>query len=64
MKYHRVTRNDCVSVADYADAHKLDFITDMSLLRKLANRWCDINGYKLGGYLGGKDNAWDATRGD
>ena len=61
MIYYRVTYKDCLSVATKDEATKLAHITPMDLLLKLAKRWCKKNGYKLGGYLGGKDWAWDST---
>lgn len=55
MEYHRITRNDCVTVASTAEVLVLQHITPMDLLRELAQRWCTKHGYKLGGYLGAKD---------
>lgn len=62
MNYHRVTYKDCLSVATKDERYKLTQITSMDLLADLAGRWCKRNGYRLGGYLGGKDWAWDATK--
>lgn len=60
MDYHKVTRDDCVSVATPDDKARLDVISDFYLLKALALRWCSANGYKLGGYLG--NWCWDGTR--
>ena len=63
--YHKITQDDCMSVATDAEKRRLMFITPMDLMLELANRWCDKNGYKLCGYLGrsNKDGmCWDATK--
>jgi len=59
MAYHKVTLDDCLSVADKKDKQRLLMIRDIGLQKSMALKWCDLNGYKLGNYLG-KDN-WDAT---
>lgn len=58
--YHKVTRGDCLSVATREERAKLDFISPMDLLLRLARRWCRANGYRLGGYLGSW--CWDAAK--
>ena len=59
MKYHKITRQDCLSVATPEEKGRLGSITDHALLKELAGYWCAATGYKLGGYLG-NDN-WEAT---
>lgn len=60
MNYHKVDLQNCLSVASSTEKVKLSMITDMALLKALAKKWCNKNGYKLGGYLG--NNKWDASR--
>lgn len=60
MDYHKVTYDDCLSVATPGEKALLDNIDDIWLLKTLAQRWCSANGYKLGGYLG--KYCWDSTR--
>ena len=57
--YHKVTNDNCLSVATKTEKDRLDNILDFSLMKTLAKRWCIANGYKLGGYLG--KCKWDAT---
>lgn len=57
--YHKVTKQDCLSVATKKEKVRLSQISDLALMKALANLWCSQNSYKLGGYLG-KDS-WDAT---
>ena len=59
MKYHKITLQDCLLIATPKEKVRLSMIRDMGLLKKLAQNWCDYNGYKLGGYLG--NEKWDAT---
>lgn len=62
--YHKVTYNDCLSVANPDHKVRLANITDYWLLHNLAMVWCDLHGYKLGGYLGwskADGYSWDAT---
>ncbi len=59
MDYHKITKTDCLSVATKDERLRLDMITDISLLKRLAKKWCDDKGFRLGGYLG--NNCWDAT---
>ncbi len=59
MMYHKIVLEDCLSVATAEEMFRLSHITDLALVKKLANKWCDKNGYRLGGYLG--SDAWDAT---
>ena len=59
MNYYRVTRADCLIFATKDVEDRLNSITDMSILKALALLWCAMNGYRLGGYLGG--DCWDAT---
>lgn len=60
MNYHRITLQDCLSVASPIEKVKLTQISDLGLLGHLAKIWCGVNGYKLGGYLG--NEKWDATK--
>ncbi len=57
--YHTITYKDCLSVASPDHKARLSMINDYWLLHNLAMVWCDLNGYKLGNYLG--KNCWDAT---
>lgn len=59
--YHKVTFQDCLEAATKAEAERLKNILDISLLKELALKWCEMNGYKLGGYLG--HDCWDASKG-
>ncbi len=59
MAYHKINKQDCLSVATPAETDRLNNITDYDLLKRLATRWCVANYFILGGYLG-QDN-WDAT---
>lgn len=59
MNYHKVTENDCLSVASKGERMRLSHILDFALYKRLARRWCDKNGYTLYGYLG--NLCWDAT---
>ena len=59
MGYHKVNLQDCLSVASPTEKIRLSMISDMALLKALAKKWCDKNGYKLGGYLG--NDKWDAS---
>ena len=59
MIYHTVTLDDCLSIAGKKDKLRLLMIRDLDLLKRLALKWCDQNGYKLGNYIG-KDR-WDAS---
>lgn len=59
MDYHKVTKVEYLGVATKDEKMRLDNITDVSLEKTLALRWCDANGYNLGGYLG--KGCWDAT---
>lgn len=58
--YHKVTRLDCLGVATREEKQRLNYIDDITLLKTLALKWCNKNGFKLGGYLG--DSKWDATQ--
>lgn len=60
MKYHKITLQDCLSVATPKEKIRLSMIRDGALLGTLVKRWCDMNGYKPGGYLG--NDKWDATK--
>lgn len=63
--YHKLTYKDCLGVATKDEAAKLQHITMLEDLIILAERWCRLNGFRLGGYLGWskKDGySWDATR--
>lgn len=60
MDYHKITLQDCLSVATSAEKVRLSMVSDLALLKALAKKWCDVNSYKLGGYLG--NDKWDATR--
>lgn len=62
MDYHKVNLQDCLSVASPKEKVQLSMISDIELLKRLAIDWCDVNDYKLGGYLG--NEKWDATRED
>ena len=62
MNYHRITLQDCLLTATPKEKVRLSMISDLKLLKRLAQNWCDVNGYKLGGYLG--NEKWDATRED
>lgn len=62
MDYKKITLLDCLSVASHTEKMRLSMISDLALLKLLVNKWCDVNGYKLGGYLG--NDKWDATKGD
>ena len=55
--YHKLTKDDCLSVATTEERDKLNYITDIFLLKELAERWCKKNKRELGGYLG--NNKWD-----
>ena len=59
MNYHKITYNDCQSVATKDEKKTLGYITSMDLMLALAQRWCSNSGYRLGGYLGRW--CWDAT---
>lgn len=58
--YHKVTKDDCLSVATSEEHNRLLCITDMDLLIKLANRWGEGRGYKIGYYIG--NDCWDSFR--
>ena len=60
MKYHKVNKADCLSVATNDEGVRLNQILDTALMKHLAKRWCDNSRYKLGGYLG--SDKWDATK--
>ena len=60
MKYHRVDLQDCLLMATPKEKDKLSMIQDLDLLKELAEDWCEMNSYKLGGYLG--DVRWDSTK--
>ena len=45
-----VTKEDCLVVAEPFERQRVN--GDDRLLRELAERWCDMFGYRLGGYLG------------
>lgn len=57
--YHKVNKDDCLSVATKTELTRLNSIWDFALFKTLALRWCDKNGYKLYGYLG--NLCWDAS---
>lgn len=55
---HRtISRQDCLDVATLKERSRLAQITDITLLKQLALRWCKSYGYKLGGYTG--NDSWD-----
>ena len=58
--YHKVTKNDCLSVATDIEKMRLANITDIELLKELADRWGNKNGYKITYYIG--NNCWDSFR--
>ena len=60
MTEHIVSRQDCLSVASKEEVAKLNHISDIHLLKALAGKWCTLNNYLLGGYLG--NWKWDALR--
>lgn len=60
MAYHKITLQDCLLMATLKEKVRLSMISDIKLLKRLAQNWCDFNGYKLGGYLG--NEKWDATK--
>lgn len=62
MEHRIVNLRDCLLTATPREKMRLSMISDMKLLRTLAQNWCDFNGYKLGGYLG--NEKWDATKGE
>lgn len=57
--YHKITEDDCLSVATKIEKDRLSNILDFALLKTLARRWCDNNGFTLGGYLG--HSCWDSN---
>uniref|UniRef100_A0A6M3LUC2 Uncharacterized protein n=1 Tax=viral metagenome TaxID=1070528 RepID=A0A6M3LUC2_9ZZZZ len=59
MKCHKIYKENCLSVATEIEEIRLRYILDLPLYKVLAERWCDLNGYKLGGYLG--DLHWGST---
>lgn len=64
--YHCITERDLIDknsgVATKTERDRLLYISDIVLLKNLAKRWCDKYGYRLGGYLGGKNHCFDATK--
>ena len=56
--YHKVTKADCMEVATDIERERMANTTDMGLLRELAQRWCEKNGYILTYYLG--NDCWDS----
>ena len=56
----RIGVEDYIKVATEEEKIRYTNITDVYLEKELAQRWCDVNRYKLGGYLG--NGRWDATR--
>ena len=59
VSYHKITRDDCLTVATSEVKAKLDSITNIHILKALAVIWCEMNGYNLGRYI--SNNCWDAT---
>lgn len=60
MDYHKITLQDCLMTATPKEKLRLSMISDLKLLKQLAQNWCDYNGYKLGGYLG--NDKWDSWK--
>ncbi len=60
MDYHKVNEQDCLLMATPKEQTGLSMIRDVGLLKELAEDWCEMKGYRLGGYLGAVK--WDASK--
>ena len=65
VMYKKITEKDLLLIATEEEKNRLEIITDIYLLKRLALKWCTKNGYKLGGYLGHskkEGSCWDAIK--